>query len=130
MQIPISLVILKVVPPSPPTSIRSPEKIAMNEVSTEPIAQVTEDVTDVAENVESIDAPPVAGLAEPVQEQVSPTENVEQAVPIRDEVLPTEPIELVALIQDELIPFAAVADVTPVEDELVPAKDVEQVTPV
>src|SRR5579883_1304709 len=116
---PIPLVILKVVSPSPPTSIRSPESIAMNEVSAEPIAQDTEEVTDVAENVESIDAPPVTEFVEPVQDQVTSTENVEQAAPIQDEVIPTEPIEQAAPIQDELIPVAAVEQVTPIQDEVV-----------
>ena len=50
----------------------------MNDVSAEPIAQATEEITDVAENVESIDAPPVAELVEQVQDQVTPTEDVEQ----------------------------------------------------
>src|SRR5262249_48143709 len=87
MQKPIPLVILKVVPPSPPTSIRSPEQIAMNEVSTEPIAQATEEVADVAENVESIDAPPVTEFVEPVQDEATPTENVEAVALIQDEFI-------------------------------------------
>ena len=40
----------------------------MNEVPSESIAQATEEVTDVAENFESIDAPPVAELVESFQE--------------------------------------------------------------
>jgi hypothetical protein len=86
----------------------------MNEVPAEPIAQATEDVTDVTENVESNDAPPVTELEEPVLYQASPT----------------EPIEQVALIQDELISSPAVGLFTPIEDEFVPAAAVEQVTPV
>ena len=38
----------------------------MNEVSAELIAQATEEVVDVTENVESIDAPPVSELVEQV----------------------------------------------------------------
>ena len=48
----------------------------MNEVLTDPIAQATEEVTDVNENVESIDAPQATECMEQVQDEVTLTENV------------------------------------------------------
>ncbi len=104
---------LKVVPLSPPASIRSPKQIAMNEVSTEPIAQATEEVTDVAENVESIDAPPVTGLVEPVRDQVGPTETVEQVTLVMDEFIPSEVVEHVAPAKEEMVPAEVVVEVPP-----------------
>src|SRR5271154_1091822 len=87
----------------------------MNEASAEPIAQATEEVMDVTENVESIDAPPVTGLVEEVQ--------------VQD--IPTEPIEPVAMIQDELIPFMNEPAPTPIapgtEEVLVRTENVESI---
>ena len=47
-------------------SSRSPEHIAMNELLENPITEAREEIIDVAENVESIEAPHETEFAEPV----------------------------------------------------------------
>jgi hypothetical protein len=101
----------------------------MNEVSTEPIAQTTEEVTDLAENVEFVDAPPVSELVEQARDEVSSTESALEDAPICDEAIPAEPIEQVALIEGEVVPAEAVEDVAPEDDGVVPVEAVVEVAP-
>ena len=89
----------------------------MNEVLEVPITEAREEITDVAEKVESNAAP-------------EGTECVEQDTPVQDEVVATEVAELVTPVQDEVIPIEVAEQAAPVADEVIPIEVVDQVTPV
>ena len=89
----------------------------MNEVLEVPITEAREEITDVAEKVESNAAP-------------EGTECVEQDTPVQDEVVATEVAELVTPVQEEFILNDVVEQVTPVQDEVIATEVVDQVTPV
>jgi hypothetical protein len=84
----------------------------MNEVLEVPITEAREEITDVAEKVESNAAP-------------EGTELVEQDSPVQNEVISSEVAELITPVQDEVIATEVVDQVTPVDEEM--ARDEESV---
>ena len=100
----------------------------MNEVLEVPITEAREEITDVAEKVESNAAPEGTELVEqdsPVHDAVILTDVVEQATPVQDEVIPSEVVKQVTPVQDEVIATEVVDQVTPVDEEM--ARDEESV---
>ena len=71
----------------------------MNEVETleEPITEAKGDITDVADNVEFIDA-------------ANPTELADQITPAQDEIRATEVADQIGLAQGEMIPAEVAAE--------------------
>ena len=71
-----------------------------------PITEAKGETTEVADKVESIDAPNTMELVDqvtPVQDEVIATEVADEVAPVRDEVIPAEIADEVALVQDEVI---------------------------